>query len=232
MMRISVILPVLNESACIGAVLAALAPMRADGHEVIVVDGGSSDGTPELAGILADRVLHCGRGRARQMNAGAAQAGGDVLWFVHADCLPPPHAARAIAEALVRPNRHWGRFSVRLTGGAWLLRVVERMMNARSCLTGIATGDQGMFVERPLFQRVGGFPEIALMEDIALSRALKRNGRPACLAGPMVCSSRRWQRDGIVRTIMLMWWLRLAFAFGADPARLARRYYGTDGASS
>lgn len=223
-MRISVILPVLNESACIGAVLAALAPMRADGHEVIVVDGGSSDGTPELAGILADRVLHCGRGRARQMNAGAAQAGGDVLWFVHADCLPPPHAARAIAEALVRPNRHWGRFSVRLTGGAWLLRVVERMMNARSCLTGIATGDQGMFVERPLFQRVGGFPEIALMEDIALSRRLKRLGRPLCLRERVTTSGRRWRQHGVIRTTLLMWQLRLGYFLGASPATLARRY--------
>jgi rSAM/selenodomain-associated transferase 2 len=222
--RIAIILPVLNEEAHIAACLRALQPLREDG-ELIVADGGSRDRTAALAEPLADRVIVAPRGRAAQMNAGARQAGGEILWFLHADSLPPPGAAELIRAALADPNRHWGRFDVRLSGRQPALRVVESLMNLRSRLTGIATGDQGIFVRRQTFERVGGYPAIALMEDIALSRLLKRQSRPACLRQCLRTSSRRWERDGIARTILLMWSLRLAWFLGADPDRLARIYY-------
>lgn len=222
-MRLSVIVPSLNETDGIVESLTALAPLRAQGHEVIVVDAGA-DGTADLAIPLADRVLRAPRGRAVQMNHGAEVATGDVLLFLHADTRLPPDAARAITAGLAQTGRAWGRFDVRLSGHQPLLRIVERMMNWRSRLTGIATGDQAIFVERALFHAVGGHPEIALMEDIALSKRLKRHGPPLCLGAPVLTSSRRWERDGIVRTVLLMWWLRLRYFLGASPAQLAAVY--------
>ena len=225
MSRIAIILPVLNEEAQIAACLTLLQPLRRQDCELIVVDGGSDDQTVALAEPLADRVIAGSRGRAAQMNAGARQAHGDILWFLHADSLPPPDAATLIRAALAQPNRHWGRFDVRLSGRHPLLRGVEALMNVRSRLTGIATGDQGIFVRREVFERVGGYPALALMEDIALSRLLKRHSRPVCLRQRLTTSSRRWESSGILRTILLMWRLRLAYFFGADPDRLARMYY-------
>ena len=222
-MRLSVIVPCLNEADGIVESLTALAPLRAQGHEVIVVDAGA-DGTARRAAPLADRVITAPRGRAVQMNRGAALARGDVLLFLHADTRLPVAAAQAIAAGLAPTGHAWGRFDVRLSGRQPLLRVVERFMNWRSRLTGIATGDQAIFVERALFQAVGGHPEIALMEDIALSKRLKRHGPPLCLGEPVLTSSRRWERDGIVRTILLMWWLRLRYFLGASPAQLAVVY--------
>ena len=225
-MRLSIIIPVLNEAASLEGSLQPLQGLRAAGHEVIVVDGGSRDGTRDVAAPLADRLIEAPPGRARQMNAGAGSAGGEVLIFLHADTFLPVGAERSIVAALER-GRQWGRFDVRLSGRHPLLRVVERMMNGRSCLTGIATGDQAVFLTRAAWERAGGFPEIALMEDIALSRTLKRCcGRPACLRTPVVTSSRRWERNGVVRTILLMWRLRLAYFFGADPEALAKAYRG------
>lgn len=224
MKRISVIVPALNEASQIAEVLQALVPLRRRGHEVIVVDGGSSDGTPVLAAPLADWVLHATKGRALQMNAGAHAATGDVLWFLHADTVPPPDADEAILAALAQGNRGWGHFDVRLSGAEFLLRMVATLMNRRSRLVGIATGDQGLFMRRELFERTGGFPEIPLMEDIALSRMLKRHSRPACIAQELVTSSRRWEQRGIWRTIFLMWRLRLAYFLGADPHQLAGQY--------
>lgn len=218
-------LPILNEEAHVAACLGALQPLRGQNCELIVADGGSRDRSVALAEPLADRVVVAPKGRAAQMNAGARQAGGDTLWFLHADTRPPPDAPELIRSALARPDRGWGRFDVRLSGSRPALRMVERAMNLRSRLTGIATGDQGIFVRRDLFERIGGYPPIALMEDIALSRALKRHGRPICLRQRVLTSSRRWERDGIWRTILLMWRLRLAYFFGADPDRLARIYY-------
>ena len=223
--RIAIILPVLNEEARIAAGLTLLQPLRRQNCELIVVDGGSGDQTVTLAEPLADRVILGHKGRAAQMNAGARQASGDILWFLHADSLPPPDVATLLRAALARTDRRWGRFDVRLSGRHPLLRVVETLMNVRSRLTGIATGDQGIFVRRDLFEQVGGYPAIALMEDIALSRLLKRQGRPVCLRQRLTTSSRRWERDGILCTILLMWRLRLAYFFGADPDRLARIYY-------
>lgn len=223
--RLSVIVPALDEAGCIGALLADLAPLRAAGHEVILVDGGSSDGTVERASGQVDRSIVGPRGRARQMNAGAAAATGEVLWFLHADTrLPAAAAARSVLEA-VSGGRPWGRFDVRLSGRQPLLRLVERAMNLRSCVSRIATGDQGIFVARQLFDLCGGFPDIPLMEDVALSRTLRRHARPACLHQPRLqTSSRRWERDGVLRTVFLMWRLRLAYALGVAPERLARLY--------
>jgi rSAM/selenodomain-associated transferase 2 len=209
-------MPVLNEAPGIRAALEALAPLRARGHEVIVVDGGSSDGTPALADDLCDRVVSAPRGRALQMNAGARVATGDVLVFLHADTRLP--TAFTIPESSL-----WGRFDVRIEGQHALLKVVACAMNLRSRLTGIATGDQAMFVRRDAFP---GFPAIALMEDIALSKAMKRRARPACLREKVVTSGRRWESRGVLRTIVLMWKLRLLYFFGARPEELARRYYG------
>ncbi len=222
-MKLSIVMPVLNEAADIAAVLQALAPYRARGTEVIVVDGGSSDGTPELARPLADRVIAGPRGRGAQMNAGAAAAQGDLLLFLHADTRLPENADRLVLDGLTRSGRSWGRFDARFDGGG-LLAVIALMMNLRSRLSGIATGDQAMFVTRAAFEVAGGFPLIALMEDIALSARLKRIGRPLCLAARVTTSARRWQRHGVLRTILLMWKLRLAFYFGADPVRLAQAY--------
>jgi rSAM/selenodomain-associated transferase 2 len=222
--RIAIILPVRNEEAQIAACLTLLQPLRRQNCELIVVDGGSDDRTVALAEPLADRVIFSPKGRAAQMNTGAQQAHGDVLWFLHADSLPPPDAVALIRAALTDPNQHWGRFDVRLSGQHPLFRMVETLMNVRSRLTGIATGDQGLFVRRDLFEQVGGYPPIALMEDIALSRLLKQQSRPVCLRQRLTTSSRRWERDGILRTILLMWRLRLAYFFGADPDQLARIY--------
>ncbi len=222
--RISIIVPTLDERATLPRLLAALQAARAAGHELIVVDGGSRDGTAGIAAPHADRVLTSTRGRAAQMNAGAALARGALLWFVHADTLPPAGACTHIAAALSGGDRVWGRFDVRLSGTHPLLGGVARAMNLRSRLTGICTGDQAIFVARTAFERVGGFPAQPLMEDIALTRALKRLSRPACIATPVITSSRRWERHGIGRTILLMGWLRLAYRLGVPPARLAHWY--------
>lgn len=222
--RISIIIPALNEAAGIEQTLRPLQPLRARGHQVIVADGGSTDATVEIAGPLADRVIASERGRALQQNAGARAATGDILLFLHADTLLPPDADRLIIDGLAAAGRGWGRFDVRLSGRHPLLRVVERMMNLRSRATGIATGDQAIFVRCEWFARAGGFPPIPLMEDVTLSAALRRMGPPLCPRERVVTSSRRWEERGILRTILLMWRLRAAYALGADPARLAERY--------
>ncbi|HET6762450.1 MAG TPA: TIGR04283 family arsenosugar biosynthesis glycosyltransferase [Longimicrobiaceae bacterium] len=222
--RLSIIVPTLNEAAGIVETLGALQPLRARGVEVVVTDGGSADGTAELARSLADAVVEAPRGRASQQNAGAERASGAVLLFLHADTRLPDVADALVLGGLERGGRGWGRFDVRLTGRAPMLRVVERMISARSRLSGIATGDQAIFVRRDWFQRAGGFPAIPLMEDVALSRALKAMGPPLCIRTPVVTSSRRWETRGVWRTIVLMWRLRWAYWRGVDPAVLAERY--------
>ena len=221
---LSIVMPVLNEAAGIEQALRALQPLRAGGHEVIVVDGGSSDGSARLAAALADRVLIAERGRANQMNHGAQAAHGDVLLFLHADTRLPQHAGDLVLDEMARTGREWGRFDVRIDGSPRLLRLVGALMSLRSRLTGICTGDQAIFVSRLLFLHLGAFPPIALMEDIALSRKLRRVSPPLCLRTPVHTSARRWERAGVVRTILLMWWLRLCYFFGASPAHLARVY--------
>ncbi|MFI4971912.1 MAG: TIGR04283 family arsenosugar biosynthesis glycosyltransferase [Hyphomicrobiales bacterium] len=225
-MKLSIVIPVLDEAAEIETALSALVPYRQRGVEVIVADGGSSDSTAERARVLADRVIAAPRGRSLQMNAGAAAAQGDVLLFLHADTQLPENADGLVLDGLARSGSAWGRFDVRFDGGG-LLRVVAAMMNLRSRLTGIATGDQALFVTRAAFERVGGFPAIALMEDVALSVRLKRFGRPCALRARVTTSARRWRKHGTMRTVLLMWRLRLRFFLGADPAKLARAYgYG------
>jgi rSAM/selenodomain-associated transferase 2 len=222
--RLSIIVPVLNEEAGIAAALQALVPLRARGAEVIVVDGGSADRTAALAGPLCDRLIVAPRGRAAQMNAGAGAAHGDVLLFLHADTQLPADADRLIVAGLAQAGRGWGRFDVRIAGQHPLLPLIAVLMNLRSRLTGIATGDQAIFVDKAAFAAVGGYPEIALMEDIVLSRRLKRRSRPLCLAARALTSGRRWEKHGVVRTVLTMWRLRLAFFFGAAPEKLAARY--------
>lgn len=223
-MRLSVVIPALDEAERIGGVLAGLQAMRGRGTEVIVVDGGSRDTTPAIAQPLADRVISAPRGRARQMNGGAAAASGDVLLFLHADTLLPADADQHVRAALESGARVWGRFDVRIEGRARMLRVVAAMMNLRSRLTGIASGDQALFVTRAAFDAVGGFPEQPLMEDVELARRLLTNSRPLCLRGPALTSGRRWETRGVWRTIFLMWGLRWLYARGESPARLAERY--------
>jgi rSAM/selenodomain-associated transferase 2 len=217
--RLSVIVPALNEAPGIERCLAALAPLRARGHEVIVADGGSSDGTAQIAAPHCDRLLASARGRAAQMNAGAAAARGEALLFLHADTVLPDGADAAVLHAL--RTRAWGRFDVAIEARDPRLRLIGWLMNLRSRLSGIATGDQAIFVRRADF---AGFAPIALMEDVAFSKAMKRVSPPACLRLRVRTSARRWQRHGVLRTVLLMWRLRLAYWLGADPDELARRY--------
>jgi len=222
--KISIIIPVLNEAEGITQTLSALQEFRAKGHEVVVVDGGSNDATAQLSQTLSDQVISSSRGRSRQMNDGAGAATGDVFLFLHADTHLPDEADTLIVERLERDNKDWGRFDVRLSGRHLLLRLTGFIMNLRSRLTGICTGDQGIFVRRDLFEKVGGFPQIDLMEDITLTRRLKRHGPPLCLRQTVVTSSRRWEKNGILRTVFLMWRLRLLYFLGLSPERLARIY--------
>ena len=221
-LRISIVVPVLNEGPIIAAALNRLQPLRARGHEVIVVDGGSTDSTVDLSRTLADQILLAPPGRAAQMNVGAKAAKGDAFLFLHADTRLPESADLVVADALGRVS--WGRFDVSIESAHPLLAVVAFMMNLRSRLTGIATGDQAMFVARTAFEKAGGFPAIGLMEDVALSSVLKGSGAPACLKARAVTSGRRWEQRGVIRTIVLMWRLRLLYFLGADPAKLARLY--------
>jgi rSAM/selenodomain-associated transferase 2 len=221
-MKLSVIMPALNEADGIEEALTSLAPLRARGVEVVVADGGSSDATVALACPLADLVFAATRGRGAQMNAGAAASGGDVLLFLHADTRLPRDADALIRDGLVRSGCSWGRFDVRIAGAHPLFPIIAAMMNLRSRITGIATGDQAMFMSRAAFG--AGFPEIALMEDIAMAKRLKRTGPPLCISSRVVTSGRRWEQHGVIKTIFLMWCLRLAYFLGANPAWLARSY--------
>jgi rSAM/selenodomain-associated transferase 2 len=216
-------MPVLDEAERLAEALRALQPLRQRGVRVVVVDGGSRDQTLQIARDHADLALHAPRGRASQMNAGAAASPARVLLFLHADTRLPEQAD-ALVQRAMRRGHGWGRFDVRLDSARPMLRLVAHMMNLRSRLTGIATGDQALFVRHEVFTAVGGFPDLPLMEDISLCRRLKHHGPPACLRERVVTSARRWERHGVWRTIWLMWRLRAAYFFGADPARLAAQY--------
>ena len=220
---LSIVIPVLNEAPSIGASLACLQPLREQGAEVIVVDGGSDDDTVLQAQPCADVDMDAPRGRARQMNAGAAAAQGTVLLFLHADTQLPPGADVLIREA-IQAGGVWGRFDVRIVGRHPMLRVVATLMNWRSRLTGLATGDQAMFVRRDVFERVGGFPDQPLMEDIELSQRLRRLARPVCIPQQVATSGRRWETRGVWRTIFLMWRLRWRYWRGESAEQLAEAY--------
>jgi len=220
--KISIIIPVLNEERNLSMTLNTLQSFRQAGHEIVVVDGGSTDRSLEIAHEMADMVIVSNAGRALQMNNGAAVAGGEVFLFLHADTVLPQNTERQIASFCA--GEYWGRFDVRLSSDRMIFRLIERLINWRSRLTSIATGDQAIFIERKLFKDVGGFPEISLMEDIALSRLLKNKSRAICLRDTVITSSRRWEQKGVVSTILLMWRLRLYYYLGVSPEKLSQLY--------
>lgn len=225
---LSIIVPLLNERKGLQTFLRALQPLRFAGAELIVVDGGSRDGTFDLLqgdyATMADRVLHSRQGRARQMNKGARAARSDLLLFLHADTVLPPETLALLANTGRLMENGWGCFNVRLSGSHSAFRLIEWFMNHRSRLTGIATGDQGIVVTRTLFESIGGFNALPLMEDIDLCRRLRRLKPPQRIAGAVVTSSRRWEVNGIIKTVLLMWRLRLAYFMGVPAERLWRHY--------
>ena len=221
---LSIIMPVLNEAAGVAAAVQTLAPLVARGAQLLLADGGSADDTLTRAQTCAVQIISTQRGRALQMNAGAQLATGGVLLFLHADTRLPANADVLIAEALASGAQVWGRFDVRIDGQPRLLRIVAWMMNVRSRWSGIATGDQAIFMTRAAFDTAGGFPVQPLMEDIEMSRRLLRLSPPACLRARVLTSGRRWERSGIWRTILLMWRLRFAYWRGVAPERLAALY--------
>lgn len=220
---LSVVIPVRNEAQVLPYLLSDLASLRAAGAELIVVDGGSSDDTCVLAQGRVDHLLESEPGRALQMNAGAALAQGEYLWFVHADTRVSAESLQCLQDALQKQPL-WGRFDVRLSGSGVALWVIGWMISLRSRLTGVASGDQGVFVSKSAFLALGGYAEIPLMEDLQLCRRLRLQARPRCLRPPLSTSSRRWEQHGIWRTVVLMWCLRLAYYCGVSPEKLARQY--------
>ncbi len=224
-MNISVIIPVLNEEKTIAATLRALAPHKP--YELIVVDGGSPDRSREMSAQCGAEVLSASRGRARQMNRGAQEATGDVLLFLHADTRLPTSAFEDISTALNDPRYFGGRFDIELEGNHWMLKIVGRMISYRSRMSKVSTGDQAIFVRREVFRQMGGFPDMPFMEDIAFCRMLKRIGDIACLRTKVVTSARRWEMDGVWRTILKMWTLKLLYLAGVSPARLKQYYADT-----
>lgn len=221
-MRWSIIVPMLNEAAQLPDLFAHLLPYQRAGCEIIFADGGSEDGSANLAQLTGFKVVVTTRGRAQQMNAGAAQATGEVLLFLHADTRLPEGALRYLDAAMTTHN--WGRFDVCITGRVFMLRVVSRMINWRSRLTGVATGDQAIFVRRTTFEQLQGYASLPLMEDVELSKRLLRRSRPACIAACVMTSGRRWETRGVWRTILLMWRLRWAYWRGTDASDLASLY--------
>ena len=219
---ISIVIPVLDDAAALTQLLSQITGQQ--DVEVVVVDGGSRDESRRIASS-ADRVVQSASGRARQLKVGIAAARGEFIWMVHADSCVTAKLLNQIRRNAVDISVRWGRVDVRLAGDALAYRVIEWSMNWRSRLTGICTGDQGIFVRRELLQLVGGLPQQALMEDIELSKQLRKLAVPRRLAGPIETSARRWEHDGILRTVLRMWYFRLAYFFGANPERLAARYY-------
>ena len=220
---VSIIVPVLNDAAVLSKLLDQLQDIRSLGHEVIVVDGGSHDDVVHVCEKRVDQLIHSASGRASQMNKGALQAKGDIFWFLHADSLIEAGCLDEILR-LTQHEKVWGRFDVKLSGKDWRLRIVEFLMNWRSRLTCIATGDQGIFLTREAFNQVEGYKEIPLMEDIEISKALKKISTPFLPGQMITTSSRRWQSQGIFRTILLMWSLRLAYFLGISADRLSAYY--------
>lgn len=222
---ISIIIPALNEGQVLPRTLVELQIVRGKRVEIILVDGGSADNTVQCAEGLIDRLVLSTAGRAVQMNKGAEAAQGKVLLFLHADTLLPKQLVQLINEHMSNNVVDvWGRFNVKLDGRHFMFRIIETMMNWRSCLTGIVTGDHAMFVSKHLFERVGGYPTIALMEDIAISQKLKRIKPPVCINNVVVTSSRRWEQAGIIKTIIKMWSFRLAYLLKINPSLLAKKY--------
>ena len=222
-MKLSIIIPVLNESKNILPTLQSLHLLNDSHHEIILVDGGSHDDTLKIAEPLVDFIYSSEKGRANQMNLGAEKSSGEILWFLHADCLIPDDAYTLIHHSL-QNNHIWGRFNISLSGSKWIFRIIERLINFRSRVTSVATGDQGIFLLRSEFEKLNGYAPLALMEDIHLSKRLRKISSPVCLSDTIITSSRRWESNGIYKTILLMWYLRLAYFFGMPVSKLAKIY--------
>jgi rSAM/selenodomain-associated transferase 2 len=224
--KLSVIVPMLNEESTIARTLTAIR-RGAPGAELIVVDGGSNDLSVAIASTIATRVISSARGRARQMNAGAAISNGDALVFVHADTIVPASFAADIVGALSKRGVVGGRFDLRLDSDAIPYRVIGALISLRSRISRTGTGDQAIFVRRDMFDRLGGFPDIELCEDLDFTRRLKRIGDFVCLRSRVVTSARRWSRDGLIRTVLRMWLIRSMYLIGVSPSRLKKLYADT-----
>ena len=220
---VSFVIPILDEQDAVASLLRYL---RAGfpAAELIVVDGGSADRSVSRAMGLCDQLLLAERGRALQMNLGGRASSSDYLCFLHADSLPGVSAGQL--QGCLASEPPWGFCRVRLSGGRRAFRIIEWFMNQRSRLTSVATGDQMLFLRRSLFEDSGGFDDIPLMEDVAYSKRLRRVARPLIIPQPVQSSSRRWEQRGVVRTVLSMWGLRLAYAMGVSPRRLWEHYYG------
>ena len=223
MAKLSIIIPVLNERVQLGRLLQSLQGARRKGHELLVVDGGSDDGSREAFEGLADEFIRCPPGRSLQMNAGADHASGNILLFLHVDSVLPENFDHLISNALLR--KPWGRFDVALSGSGMGFKIISWFINWRSHLTAVCTGDQGLFVYRDVFFRLGRFAEIPLMEDIEFTKKARRLSRPYRIRQALITSSRRWESQGTLRTVVFMWWLRLQYFSGVSPDKLARHYY-------
>ncbi|VAW66333.1 Glycosyl transferase, family 2 [hydrothermal vent metagenome] len=224
-MKLSIIIPCLNEAAHISATLNRLQQARKNGHEIILSDGGSTDDTRSLTKNKVDSCINSPPGRAAQMNAGAQNADGDILCFLHADTLAPQNIDHLIIESLRQSRKQWGRFDVQLSGSQLAFRIIERLMNIRSCISNVATGDQGIFVYRHIFNKLCGFADIPLMEDIELSKRLRKISPAHCIhKDRLITSSRRWEKNGIANTVLLMWQLRLRYFLGTPSSTLANAY--------
>ena len=229
LLKLSIIIPCLNEADNIIATLEPLQKARQRGHEVILCDGGSTDETVSLSKNLIDLSVPSSPGRALQMNTGARYANGDVLCFLHADTIAPDGIDLLITNTLNHSNKIWGRFNVRLSSSFWLFRIIEFFMNIRSCISGVATGDQGIFICRNIFTKLSGFSDLPLMEDIEISKRLRKISRPHCISRQrLITSSRRWEKNGILKTIFLMWKIRLRYFLGTAPSSLAKFYTAND----
>ncbi len=222
---LSIIIPVLNEQESIAIRLSALQQLRSHGCEIILVDGGSVDDTVTLAQLLVDQVLYSPKGRALQMNEGATAASANILLFLHADTELPEGADKLVIQAVAESAHVWGWFMVKFRKQSLLFSMISRCMNWRASLTHICTGDQALFITRNLFESIGGFPEIPLMEDIAISKILRRRARPKLIRLPVLTSTRRWDKHGVIETVLFMWWLRLLYFLGSNPGQLAKLYY-------
>lgn len=225
MQYLSIIIPVFNESLTIKSTLINLIPLIKEGHELIIIDGGSDDDTVDICNHYTTNVFVSNKGRAAQMNCGAAKASNDMLVFLHADTILPENSAYLITNSFCTSNKEWGHFKARLNGDKFILRIIEFFMNSRSCITGIVTGDQAIFIRKTLFDRINGFKNIPLMEDIEISKSLKKYSKPICIKSSVITSSRRWETNGYLKTIVLMWKLRLLYFFGVPANKLVKLYY-------
>ncbi len=222
----SIIIPLLNEAQLVRQQLTRLQPLRTEQQEIILVDGGSTDQTVDLASPLADQVIKSKRGRAAQMNAGASAARHSMLVFLHLDTCLPQEFDQQI-QALQRSDRVWGFFPVQLDAAGPAFKLIAWCMNKRSRISRVCTGDQVLCVKRAAFEQLGGFADIALMEDVEISKRLRKLSAPYCFSVPVLASSRKWRQEGVWRTVILMWRLRLAYFLGADPWQLNKRYYNS-----